>query len=154
VPDFAGAPLPQVTTWKQFSEFARATAAFPIGFPSRALSRPTEHYRWRAVAYPPGQDGKTDYLLSWPDWDAMVPQGGTEVPDEWRFLAVDGGATDNEPIELARTALAGLLNRNPRDSDKANRAVWLTDPFAPGALLSAPRARPPFRPSLARWQPP
>jgi hypothetical protein len=127
--------LPQATDWGHFSEFARATAAFPVGFPARALSRPTEHYRWRVVAYPPGPDGTTGYLISWPDWDAMIPDGGTDVPDDWHLLAVDGGATDNEPIQLARTALAGLLNRNPRDAIEANRAVWLIDPFAGSAPL-------------------
>jgi hypothetical protein len=34
------------------------------------------------------------------------------VPDLWPLLSVDGGATDSEPIQLARTAPAGLLNRN------------------------------------------
>jgi hypothetical protein len=127
--------LPQATDWEHFSEFARATAAFPIGFPARALSRPVEHYRWRVVAYPPGPEGATGYLLSWPDWDAMRPSGSSDIPDDWHFLAVDGGATDNEPIQLARTALAGLLGRNPRSPDKANRAVWLIDPFAGRAPL-------------------
>jgi Patatin-like phospholipase len=132
---FGAERLPQATNWEQFSEFARATAAFPAGFPARALTRPTEHYRWRVVPYPPLPGEEGGYLLSWPDWDAMVPPGGTEVPDDWHFLAVDGGATDNEPIQLARTALAGLLGRNPRDPDKANRAVWLIDPFAGRAPL-------------------
>lgn len=122
--------LAQATSWEQFSEFARATAAFPAGFPARALSRPTEHYRWRAVAYPPLPGEDPHYLLSWPDWDAMIPTGSTELPDDWHFPAVDGGATDNEPIELARTALAGLFGRNPRAADRADRAVWLIDPFA------------------------
>ena len=58
-----------------------------------------------------------------------------EVPDLWLFLSVDGGATDNEPIQLARTALAGLLKRNPRDREEAKRAVWLIDPFAGKADL-------------------
>jgi hypothetical protein len=132
---FGDMPLPQATNWEHFSEFARATAAFPIGFPARPLSRPTEHYRWRVVAYPPGPGGQSGYLLSWPDWDAMVPEAAAVVPDDWHFLAVDGGATDNEPIQLARTALAGLLNRNPRDPEEANRAVWLIDPFAGRAPL-------------------
>jgi hypothetical protein len=132
---FGDTRLPQATNWEQFSEFARATAAFPIGFPARALTRPSEHYRWRVVAYPPGPGGQSDYLLSWPDWDAMLPEGGGDVPDDWHFLAVDGGATDNEPIQLARTSLAGLLNRNPRDPQTANRAVWLIDPFAGRAPL-------------------
>ncbi len=130
---FDGQRYPQATNWEQFGEFAKATAAFPVGFPPRTLSRPTEHYRWRPVPYPrvPGRSG--DYLLNWPDWDAM--KEGGEVPDDWHFLAVDGGATDNEPIQLARSALAGLLERNPREADKANRAVWLIDPFAGQAPL-------------------
>jgi hypothetical protein len=132
---FGDTRLPQATNWEHFSEFARATAAFPVGFPARPLSRPTEHYRWRVVAYPPGPDGQSNYRLSWPDWDAMVPGVAADVPDDWHFLAVDGGATDNEPIQLARTALAGLLNRNPRDPETANRAVWLIDPFAGHAPL-------------------
>jgi hypothetical protein len=132
---FGETRLPQATDWEHFSEFAKATAAFPIGFPARALSRPTEHYRWRVVAYPPGPGGQSSYLLSWPDWDAMLAKPGGEVPDDWHFLAVDGGATDNEPIQLARTSLAGLLNRNPRDPQTANRAVWLIDPFAGRAPL-------------------
>ncbi len=114
---FDGRRLPQATDWGHFSDFAKATAAFPIGFPARALNRPTEHYRWRPVAYPPGPGGAGGYLMNWPDWDAMIPDGGADPPDDWHFLAVDGGATDNEPIELARTALAGLLNRNPRDPE-------------------------------------
>jgi hypothetical protein len=71
--------------------------------------------------------------MNWPDWEAMEADG--TVPDDWHFLAVDGGATDNEPIQLARTALAGLLGRNPRDPKEANRAVWLIDPFAGHAPL-------------------
>jgi Patatin-like phospholipase len=140
--------LPQATDWRHFSEFAKATAAFPIGFPARALNRPTEHYRWRPVAYPPGPGGAGGYLMSWPDWDAMIADAGADPPDDWHFLAVDGGATDNEPIELARTALAGLLNRNPRDPRKANRAVWLIDPFAGRAPLG-PEASTTFATGLA-----
>jgi patatin-like phospholipase len=131
---FGSERLPQATDWEQFSEFARATAAFPVGFPPRALRRPTEHYRWRVVPYPPVPGGQTDYRMNWPDWESMEADGGT-VPDDWHFLAVDGGATDNEPIQLARTALAGLLGRNPRDPKEANRAVWLIDPFAGHAPL-------------------
>jgi hypothetical protein len=97
---FGDTRLRQATDWEHFSEFARATAAFPIGFPARALTRPTEHYRWRVVAYPPGPGGQSSYLVSWPDWDAMLPEAGQEVPDDWHFLAVDGGATDNDRFSL------------------------------------------------------
>src|SRR5207302_4307585 len=65
----------------------------------------------------------------------MIPEGEADVPDDWHFLAVDGGATDNEPILLTRTAIAGLLGRNPREPIEANRAVWLIDPFAGHAPL-------------------
>jgi hypothetical protein len=132
---FMGERLPQGTSWEDFSQFARATAAFPLGFPARALSRPTNHYRYRVVPYPPGPAGAETYKVRRPDWDAMAALGGGDVPADWHFLCVDGGATDNEPIELARTALAGLLGRNPRDPAKANRAVWLIDPFAGRAGL-------------------
>lgn len=125
---FDGQVLPQATDWPSFAEFAKATAAFPLGFPPRQLSRPTNHYRYRVVPYPPGPGGGNEPRPLRPDWATMAENGA--VPDTWRFLCVDGGATDNEPIELARTALAGLLGRNPRDPASANRAVWLIDPFA------------------------
>jgi hypothetical protein len=131
---FDGEPVPQATTWEALSVAARATAAFPVGFPPRELSRPTNHYRYRPVLVP-GENPKDDsWFTPLPDWRAMAAGGG-DAPDDWRFLAVDGGATDNEPIQLARTALAGLLGRNPRDPNLANRAVWLIDPFAGEADL-------------------
>ena len=49
-----------------------------------------------------------------PDWAAIQDWDGGGLPDDYQFLSVDGGATDNEPIELARIALAGLSGRNPR----------------------------------------
>ena len=125
--------VPQQVGWVDFSLAARATAAFPLGFPARVLSRPTSHYRWRVVPYP-GEVAPDTYMVLKPDWQAMRSDTG-QVPDLWSFLSVDGGATDNEPIQLARTALAGLLNRNPRDPKEANRAVWLIDPFAGKADL-------------------
>ena len=67
----------------------------------------------------------------------MVPPGAADVRITGNFSPVDGGATDNEPIALARAALAGLLERNPRDPANANRAVWLIDPFAGRAALGA-----------------
>jgi Patatin-like phospholipase len=130
---FRGTVVPQQVDWVDFSLAARATAAFPLGFPARVLSRPTDHYRWRVVPYP-GAGAPDTYMVLTPDWQAMQSDTGV-VPDLWSFLSVDGGATDNEPIQLARTALAGLLNRNPRASYVANRAVWLIDPFAGKADL-------------------
>jgi hypothetical protein len=127
--------LPQASTWDEFSLFARATAAFPAGFPPRALVRPTAQYRWRVVLRAPldaaaAVSGEPSYSVLIPDWPALMPDGARDVPDDYHFLAVDGGVTDNEPIELARTALCGISGSNPRDGHEANRAVLLIDPFA------------------------
>ena len=132
---FDGTALPQGTTWTRFSQFACATAAFPFGFPPRPLARPSSHYRYRAVPYPPEPVSQQRIVQIKPNWLAMSEDGGNTIPEQWEFLSVDGGATDNEPIQLARTALAGLLGRNPRDPNTANRAVWLIDPFAGEAAL-------------------
>ncbi len=128
--------LPQAVDWMTFGLFARATAAFPLGFPPRALVRPTLDYRYRVAVLPgdaPG--GPAQAIGRLPDWAALTPAGAEGPPSDYHFLAVDGGATDNEPIELARTALAGVLGRNPRDPATANRAVILIDPFAGAAGL-------------------
>jgi hypothetical protein len=124
--------LLQAKDWlKDFSLFARATCAFPAGFPPRSLQRPMDHYRYRVTVLPPGrQEEAASVVARRPDWPALIPVDATDLPSDYHFLAVDGGATDNEPIELARTALAGVLGRNPRDARTANRAVVLIDPFA------------------------
>jgi hypothetical protein len=130
----------QVLSWDQFSCFARATAAFPLGFPTRQLARPLAHYKYRVVAVPPGpipSPADRLYRLIEPDWEEMTGETGDQVLEDYHFSAVDGGATDNEPIKLARTALAGLLGRNPRGPDKADRAVLLIDPFAGKAPVTA-----------------
>lgn len=131
--------LPQAMPWKDFGQFAMATAAFPIGFPPRTLNRPLEHYRYRVVSVPgDGNPGSEQTLPLIPDWPAIQDWAGGGLPDNYQFLSVDGGATDNEPIELARTALAGISGRNPRDGLKANRGVLLIDPFAGATQMEPP----------------
>ena len=132
---FDGERLPQASSWEEFSLFARATAAFPAGFPPRALVRPMAQYRWRVVLRAPLDpaamvSGEPSYSVLVPDWAALIPDGAGDVPDDYHFLAIDGGTTDNEPIELARTALCGIRGSDPRDAREANRAVLLIDPFA------------------------
>jgi hypothetical protein len=132
---FDGERLPQASSWDEFSLFARATAAFPLGFPPRALVRPTAQYRYRVVVRAPvdpaaAVSGEPSYSVLVPDWETLVPPGASDVPADYHFLAVDGGTTDNEPIELARTALCGIRGSDPRDPREANRAVLLIDPFA------------------------
>jgi hypothetical protein len=126
----SGQGVPGAIGWDRFSEFAKATAAFPAGFPPRELTRPAEQYRYRILAEPNSPPGQRKYLALTPDWAAMLLSGACSADGQYFFLVVDGGATDNEPIELARTALCGILDRNPRDPETADRAVLLIDPFA------------------------
>lgn len=124
-----------VEDWKRLAEYAKATGAFPVGFPARALKRPMDHYRYRVAVLPGDGIQPARVVPTLPHWDALIDKEIGEVPSEYRFLAVDGGATDNEPIQLARTALSGCLGHNPRQPDKADRAVMLVDPFASHAEL-------------------
>lgn len=141
---FDNARLENAIDWPSFGQFAMGTAAFPIGFPPRRLSRPWEHYRYRVVAAPgtttPGANAWLPLVPDWAviqDWAAIQDWAGGGLPDDYQFLAVDGGATDNEPIESARTELAGISGRNPRPGMEANCGVVLIDPFA-GVTAMAP----------------
>ncbi len=124
--------------WREFAEFAKATGAFPVGFPPRRLKLPVSDYAWRGVALPPEVGDKPDIRLRKPAWDALDPP--IKLDDDYHFECVDGGALNNQPMELVRTALAGLGKSNPRDAAKANAAVLLLDPFA-----AVPRCEPPTK---------
>ncbi len=116
-----GGQAPAVN-WLTLASYARASGAFPLGFPAVGLRRPRTHYDYR-VAVVPGDDGQVKVAPLRPDWT------GSGVGDEYAFLSVDGGTFNNEPIELARTFLAGVTGRNPRDRAEANRGVMLIDPL-------------------------
>jgi len=133
--DFRGAaPSGALLNWPGFYKFALATGAFPLVFPPRKLSRPIFQYSYRAVVLDrptgPGGSLQQEIVPLVPDWPSLVDSSTGQLPEPYAFLAVDGGATDNEPIELARTALAGIRGTNPREGSLATRAVLLIDPFA------------------------
>jgi len=124
--DWRGAE-PGFTGFATLGQYALGTAAFPAGFVPRALERPLGQYAYRVVGVPGhGGDARMEWLR--PDWDALAGPGGLDPV--YRFPVVDGGTIDNEPIELTRTALAGVLGRNPRNGLEARRAIVLVDPFA------------------------
>ena len=118
--------------WLTLASYARASGAFPLGFPAVGLRRPRTQYDYR-VAVVPGDDGQLEVAPLRPDWT------GSGVGDEYAFLSVDGGTFNNEPIELARRFLAGVTGRNPRDGAKANRGVMLIDPLPAAAQLGPDR---------------
>jgi hypothetical protein len=101
--------------WPKLVMAALASGAFPGGLAPRLLERPYADY-----------DGRYSCRPLWP---------AGEGP--YQFLCVDGGLIDNEPLELARRYLSGgTEEQNPRDGDKARRAVVLIDPFPNDASLS------------------
>jgi hypothetical protein len=127
--NFSGQPVD--IDWAGFGKYAAASAAFPIGFVTRLLDRPLAQYYYRVIctAMPPRTTDDVHVLQ--PDWDAILDINNDPLkPGNIRYSTVDGGVVDNEPVQLARMALAGMLGQNPRGSLKANRSVWLIDPFA------------------------
>jgi hypothetical protein len=134
---FESARYPQAATWSDFSLSARATSAFPLGFPARTITRRVADYAYRAVLVQGEDQASSSWRVLTPDWDQLRGDDGT-LPANHVFQAVDGGATDNEPIEMARIALCGLAGRNPRGGDKASRCVLLIDPFSGETSMSEP----------------
>jgi hypothetical protein len=107
-------------------DYARASAAMPVGLPSRALSRPAEHYLYRPYAR---VDDSGAVMIGWPSpaWSELpeVLAGGT-----YSFTGVDGGTLNNDPVKIAHDALTGIGNHNPQQPDQANRALLMIDPLA------------------------
>jgi predicted acylesterase/phospholipase RssA len=124
--------------WRRLASYARASGAFPIGFPPVRLERPRGHYRWRAVLAPDGRGGMEPRLLR-PCW----PDGREDGPPRV-FDAADGGALNNSPFALVHQRMVGLGKSLPRRAEDLTGAILLLDPLA--AL--AARAAPPEPPTL------
>jgi hypothetical protein len=118
-PNSASAP-----DWRQLLIAALASGAFPIGFAPRLIERTASDYDYRFCVVPGDGVKPAMVVRLQPAWPR-----GNPIPAPYRSLAVDGGTMDNEPLELARMDLAGLLGRNPRSGDLATRATLLIDPF-------------------------
>jgi hypothetical protein len=116
----AGTTIP----WHGLGMAAVASGAFPIGLSPRLIERNAADYRYRFVVVPGDSNQPSQLVQLKPNWN---PTSGS--PTTYSSVVVDGGTMDNEPLELARTELAGLLGRNPRDGTLANRATLLVDPF-------------------------
>lgn len=126
--------------WEDFGQSACATGAFPLGFPPRDLVMPMENYAWRVAVLPGDNAGDPSKVVPLvPAWARMREAGASSLGASYPFVCVDGGTFNNEPLQLARTALAGQVARNPRDGSLAHRAIVLIDPLidtqpGPGAF--------------------
>jgi hypothetical protein len=116
-----------------FKAVTLGTGAFPVALRPRVIRRPRADYEFRGLLHPRSPlAGQTPPAVGpLPVWAAECrPDWEAGDPDPYRMLCVDGGAMDNEPLELVRRALAGWNGRNPRAGHEADRAVILVDPFA------------------------
>ncbi len=116
--DLAGADR---AAWEDFAAYAKATGAFPGGFPPRRLARPTAHYDWRAAFVPAdsGEEEPAAPRLRRPAWDELPAKdrpGATYV-----FDCVDGGALNNQPVELVRHGRALQPLGQPGEAARAER---------------------------------
>lgn len=124
-------PAAGFISWPDAAQFALGTSAFPMGFPLQGLSRPLEHYRYRPWVIPGDGNTVPDKVVpAQIDWSRLATGAQQIVDPTYHFLAADGGVIDNEPVELCRRELAGMLGRNDRQGNLAKRALLLVDPFA------------------------
>jgi hypothetical protein len=109
--------------WSALLTAALASSAFPGALRYREVERRWSDYLQRSVVIP-DEHGYSRVVGIEPKRGVLDRGGAT-----YRFVGVDGGAMDNEPFELARTELAGMLGRNPRRGEQVNRIVLMVDPF-------------------------
>jgi predicted acylesterase/phospholipase RssA len=120
--------------WSLLKQGALASGAFPIGLTPRVITRKISDYSGRKWPIPldtgdiKGRKGQdcTEWRAIAPGWPADAEHDDSF---SYTFLSVDGGLLDNEPLELARRALAGANDRNEREGSRARKAILLIDPF-------------------------
>ena len=135
------APNAARDNWTKLGDTALASGAFPIGLSARTLVRDFADYEKRKWfnAYTGGSE-------EFPPLDKRA-----DFKDgQYAFVNADGGIFNNEPLELCRVALSGSKEeRNPREPDKAKRAVILIDPFPNLFELEEPFKTEPHRELLS-----
>ncbi|MEI6987500.1 MAG: hypothetical protein WCK65_15380, partial [Rhodospirillaceae bacterium] len=99
--------------WQAMGQAALATGAFPIGLAARVLPADTADYMDRKWPLPTVNANPIN-----PTW----PDGWAQEGKQFHFVAVDGGAIDNEPFELARYAIKNDNADNARDAERADRS--------------------------------
>lgn len=116
---------------KRLVKSTLASGAFPVGLSAVDLLTPLSHYDQRAwpMNIPPNRF--KDIKPQWP-WGNGASGTGTvlQPPVNYRFAAVDGGAINNDPFDLARYALMeNPPEASPSDVAEVNRIVVMISPF-------------------------
>ncbi|WP_095204181.1 patatin-like phospholipase family protein [Mesorhizobium carmichaelinearum] len=128
-PDERALSSTESTNWDLLGAASLATSAFPFAFKARSIVRPFAETAYRVIVIPGTDTQASEVVQLIPVWQSFE-DAGAAAGTETNLLAVDGGTVNNEPIDIARTSLAGWLGRNPREAVAANRAVILVDPFS------------------------
>jgi hypothetical protein len=145
--------------WATMLNAALASGAFPVGLAPRLLSRLSADYLKRewpvpqanplrrasdpdGAAVPEGDlpaqqkivcGDRGDPLIAVAERLAAVqplwPPGIDQETYTYKYWNVDGGLFNNQPLELARRVLTGGVGHNPREGDKAVRALIMIEPF-------------------------
>ncbi|CAH0225446.1 patatin-like phospholipase family protein [Roseomonas sp. CECT 9278] len=125
-----GSPsAPDIQAWQDLGLAALASGAFPLALEARLLARSGGDYAKRQVLVP--GDGHPCSMHRLPRVAHLSPDWpGRDAPDPYRFLAVDGGVFDNEPLDLCRALLVDKPGqRLVRDGLHVDRSVLMIDPF-------------------------
>jgi hypothetical protein len=111
--------------WDQYSAALLGTGAFPAGLAPRELSRDARLCDYRLV---PVDDWRPDCKdnTGGAMWLDLLNK---PVTGPYQDAVVDGGCLNNDPFDVARTTLAGLLGRNPRGPLDTRRAVIMISAF-------------------------
>ena len=105
--------------WDLYCSGAKAIGAFPISLPPRYIKRKSTNY-WHSLRG--GVENNSAFTPLFPDdWMKTV--------DPYPFISADGGAIDNEPLELERRYLASASGSNERSGENAIRCVMTISPF-------------------------
>lgn len=113
--------------WSLLGDAALASGAFPMALPARPLHRSFSDYEKR-LWYIPSAPTSANSIATDVAMEIPPVHNAKNFPSGYRFVSVDGGVFNNEPLELCRRALAGT-QRNPRALNEAKRSVILIDPF-------------------------
>lgn len=116
--------------WAIFKTVALATGAFPVGLRPRQIVRPDTS--WFSTNGVVGYDDPATGTF------VNIPPDVNFREAPYAYVSVDGGAIDNEPLELARRFLSGgAAQRNDPNGEAASKAVILIAPF-PSFVKSPP----------------
>lgn len=127
--------------WNLLREAALATGAFPLGLAPRDIRQGADFYsrrRFRTEGRGKLPDGECECIVE----PEIRPAWGGPPPEDYGFVAVDGGLFDNEPYELTRAR----LNRNQAEAFEASatrRIMLAIDPFPNTQNFATENSEPP-----------